>query len=64
MTCSDLIKEVKSLSKKPIKKPKCFRDDNFMYCYCEKCEADNYELPSDFKRILAIKLAKKYNNPD
>lgn len=64
MTFKDLINKINRLVKKPIKKPKCFRDDRFMYCYCGKCEPDSYELPSDFKKLLALHTAKEFRNPD
>lgn len=35
-------------------KPKCYKDDKFLVCYCGKCEAESYPLPNDFKRIMKI----------
>lgn len=38
--------------KKKIKKPKCFKDDRFIYCYCGKCKPENYPMPKDLLNYI------------
>lgn len=47
------------LTHKP-KRPDCYSDENFMYCWCGKCKQKDYELPADFQKILAIKTVEHY----
>ena len=49
-------------SKKTIKVPECGRDDKTMWCYCEKCEPRNYDLPSDFAVLINIRANAMYEN--
>lgn len=50
----------KILKRKKLEVPKCYSDDEFMYCWCGKCEPKNYELPKDFQRLLATKVVEEY----
>ena len=57
-----ILKTIKKLLKEKPKVPNCFEDENFLYCWCGKCKPKDFELPSDFKRLLAITTAKDFKD--
>lgn len=55
----------KKIPKFKITLPKCFRDNNFMYCWCGKCKQVNYKLPTDFSvNVVGVELIKRVTNVD
>lgn len=47
-----LIQKIKRVLVGPTPKiPKCFSDENFLYCWCGKCKQEGYPLPEDFKMV-------------
>jgi hypothetical protein len=44
--------------------PKCFEDENYMYCWCGKCKPEDYELPNIMeemsKRMLVEGVVKQF----
>ena len=55
-----LIQKIKWYLTKRTKIPKCFKDDNFMYCWCGKCVPDEYELPQDMRVAILNKTLENY----
>lgn len=43
-------KAFKKIPKFKVTLPKCFQDNNFMYCWCGKCKQENYKLPTDLHK--------------
>jgi hypothetical protein len=56
----NLFKEIDRLLKQKPNPPKCFQDENFMYCWCGKCKQKDYELPEDFKKLFTTKVIENY----
>lgn len=59
-----LFQKIKWYLTQRTKVPDCFEDNDFMYCWCGKCVQDEYKLPEDVKKILAIKIVENYKNKD
>lgn len=60
MTYKELLTKIQMYLNMPTKKPKCFKDDNFLYCFCGKCKPDDYPLPKDFSNLVATNAVEHY----
>ena len=56
----NIIDEYNKALKRKVKKPKCFKDERFMYCFCGKCKQGDYALPSDFKKSILEGMLKSF----
>ncbi len=61
MTAIELMNKIRAiLSETNLKVPKCFQDEDFLYCFCGKCEPKDYDLPKDFQSKLITRAVKEY----
>jgi hypothetical protein len=64
MTVKQILNEVRRQLNMPTSVPKCFSDENFMYCWCGKCVPKDYKLPDNLSKILAINAVEDYRKPE
>lgn len=60
MTYKELLDEIQCYINMPPKVPECFKDKNYIYCWCGKCKQDDYPLPEDFSYLIAFSAAEHY----